>query len=85
MAVTIDESPDTTNEPELMVCIKIDDEIIVKCTAHWIDQLTNEYTTLQIDAFETNLIDHVEGMGFTITPQLETDIKDAIAYVGTLG
>ena len=85
MAVTVDESPNITQEPSLQACIKIDDVIVVKCTTHWIDQLTNSYTSSQIDVFETNVITHIEALGYRITPRLKSDIKDSIAYIGTLG
>ena len=82
MAVTIDESPEDVN---LDACIKIDDVVVVNCTPHWIDQLTNVYTALDIANAEAAILSHITDMGYTVTPQLESDIKDAIAYVGTLG
>jgi len=86
MAVIVDESPDITNEHELMACIKIDDVVVVKCTTYLIDQLTNVYTDVDVAQFETVILDHVENkMGYEMIPQLENDIKDAIAYLGTLG
>ena len=81
--VTVDESP---SETHLTACIKIDDVCVVNCTDWWVDKMTNHYSTPQIEAAETAILDHVENnMGFEMTPQLESDLRDAITYVGTLG
>ena len=81
--VTVDESPTQTH---LRACIKIDDTIVVNCTFYWVDKMANHYTTDMIEHQETGILDHVENiMGFDMTPQLETDLRDAVTYVSTLG
>lgn len=83
MAVTVDEAPAT---PNASVTINIDGVAVVNCNDWWIGQLANVYTSEKISGFITQIKDHLANeMGYTMTPQLESDIEDAIAYIGTLG
>ena len=80
--VTIDESP---VEEHVRACIKVDDTVVMVCTDYFVSMLTFQYDGTKVSNTELALINHVNDMGIELNPQLESDLRDAIAYVGTLG